>query len=79
MIGDVEGISALNIEFDGICQTFADVIVPVERQHFWLQRRQPAFIEIDGVADNDLISGLLGAGRSAIQNAAWRTALAKIT
>lgn len=51
------------------------MVVLVEGQDLWLQGDKPAFIQIDRVADDDLVTGLAGARGRTIEDAASGAAL----
>ncbi|MEY9534795.1 hypothetical protein ABIA19_004648 [Sinorhizobium fredii] len=76
-IKNAERVFAPLIEFDRIGQAIANVVVVVEGQHRRLQVGDAALVEIDGVANDDLIAGLAGPGRRAVEDAASGAALAE--
>lgn len=55
---------------DRVAQAVTDVVILVEGDDSRLQRGDLHLVQVDGVADNDLVVGLAGAGGRSIQDAA---------
>ncbi len=76
---DREAVAAVLIAIDMIGEPVDDAVVAVEGQNLRLQRGDFVRLDIDGAADDDLVAGLTGARRRAIEDAATRAALPRMT
>jgi hypothetical protein len=74
---DREAVAAGLIAIDMIGEPVDDAVVAVEGQNLRLKRGDFVRLDIDGATDDDLVAGLTGARRCAIEDAAARAALAQ--
>lgn len=69
-VKDGETVSAMCVEIHRVAQAVTDVVILVQGDDSRLQRGDLHLVQVDGVADNDLVVGLAGAGGRSIQDAA---------
>src|SRR5690606_30135180 len=75
-LDDVEGQAPLFVARDLVAQAFVNAVVVVEGQDDRLDLFDFGLGDVDGIADDDFVSALAGAGRGAVQDAAARAAFA---